>query len=375
MRSWQPLAAGLADHLAASGVLSDVGWYRAFATIPRHLFVPRFIDGQTEISRADGDEWLQAVYADEALLTAQRPTPTDAGALPTSSSSQPTIMAIMLDRIAARPGMRVLEIGTGTGYNTALLCHRLGQDAVTSIDIDPDLIRTSADRLAQLDYHPILTTGDGYAGYRPGAPYDAIIATCAINHIPPAWVQHLALGGRIVAPLVGDAGALAVLDKTAHNEVTGRIDTALAHFMPLRPDADNPLAPGESLAHTADGMAHHGTTALDPAILANPDSDLVCWLQLHLRALRLTQPDNTGLTLHTATSYACVGPQSDGGRWPVEQRGPHRIFDTVEAAIATWNLLDHPTRSRLGLSALDNRDRQYIWLDQPDSPYSWPLPL
>lgn len=93
------------------------------------------------------------------------------------------------------------------------------------VDIHSGLIEAARERLAEIGYHPCLTTGDGANGWAEHAPFDRIIATCAITHIPPAWIQQLAEDGRIVAPLdAGAAGPLLVLDKTAPDEVTGRID-------------------------------------------------------------------------------------------------------------------------------------------------------
>ncbi|MDQ3579836.1 MAG: methyltransferase domain-containing protein, partial [Actinomycetota bacterium] len=150
---WRTRAKSLADELVQSGALSDLGWYDAFATTPRHLFVPSFsVDGRRfdGAESADVDRWLDAAYRDEALLTQtsqQRPT---------SSSSQPTIMAVMLSLLEATESHRVLEIGTGTGYNAALLTRRLGTERVTSIDIDPRLVDEARGRLTDLGGSPLV---------------------------------------------------------------------------------------------------------------------------------------------------------------------------------------------------------------------------
>ncbi|MGH3722225.1 MAG: protein-L-isoaspartate O-methyltransferase family protein, partial [Pseudonocardiaceae bacterium] len=112
-----------------------------------------------------------------------------------------------------------------TGYNTALLSHRLGDRDVYSVDIHPGLIKTAREHLAEIGCHPRLSTSDGADGWAEHAPFDRILATCAITQIPPRWIRQLADGGRIVAPFdAGDAGPLLVLDKTGPDEVTGRID-------------------------------------------------------------------------------------------------------------------------------------------------------
>jgi SAM-dependent methyltransferase len=90
----------------------------------------------------------------------------------TSSSTMPSLMARMLEALDVRDGHRVLEIGTGTGYNAALLCHRLGPRNVVSIDIDPTLVAAARSRLADLGYHPTLVAGDGTTGAVQHGPYD-----------------------------------------------------------------------------------------------------------------------------------------------------------------------------------------------------------
>ena len=116
---WPTRAARLADDLAAGGWLSDPAWRAAFAAVPRHVFVPLVIDDGRVLAADDEhqrDAWLDAVYADEALLTQTADTSgIGAQSRPTSSSSRPRVMAVMLERLDVADGMRVLEIGTGTG--------------------------------------------------------------------------------------------------------------------------------------------------------------------------------------------------------------------------------------------------------------------
>lgn len=372
---WKPRATGLATQLSTKGVLNDPAWTSAFASTPRHLFTPQVIAEDGAILRTDQPRWLQAVYSDTALLT--QTVPADSGQpWPTSSSSQPAVMAVMLERLDTRIGHRVLEIGTGTGYNTALLCHRLGEGTVCSLDIHPELVATAREHLAKIGYHPCLTTADGADGWVEHAPFDRILATCAITGIPPEWIRQLADGGRIVAPLDAvSAGPLLVLDKTAPDEVTGRIDSYPAWFMPLREHPDNPLAPGQSTGFTATGMAHYGTTAIDPALLLTEDPDLALFLWLHLPGLRVAGgPPSASVVAHTtdALAEAHLTPSGDG-TWEVTQRGPRRLWDTIEHALTAFQALDRPDRTRFGVTALDDPHRQYIWLDDPNGAHSFPL--
>lgn len=389
MTDWQPRAAAYADQFAADAVIIDPTWQKVFATTPRHLFVPRYwaldeYNSPTTLISGDNpdqrDTWLDAVYSDRFLVTQWAPSTSRKGRpirVVTSSASQPCTVAVMLDRLAVQDGHTVLEIGTGTGYNAALLCARVGDDNVTSIDIDPGLVHDAAASLTACGYRPRLHTGNGATGSPRAAPFDRIIATCSVDHIPPAWVHQLAPGGRLVVPL-SFGGALAVLDKTGDHEVSGHIDSFAVYFMPLRETAHQPkpagIAPGMPDKAPLDG-SHNGHTDVDPRELDDPDVQL--WLSLHLPGVHLshTYEDNkpVGAIVYTTHDRAAAHYQATSdGLWPVTQQG-NRPWDTVEAAMRAWNRNDRPDRSRLGITA--RRDgTQHLWLDDPSSPHTWPLP-
>ncbi|MGQ0838043.1 methyltransferase domain-containing protein [Actinokineospora sp.] len=282
---------------------------------------------------------------------------------------------MMLERLAVRPGHRVLEIGTGTGYNTALLAHRLGDQAVCSIDLDPALVESARAHLAGIGLHPQLAAGDGAAGWPGGGTFNRIIATCAATAIPPAWIDQLADGGRIVAPLdAGSAGPLLVLDKTAPDEVTGIVDPYPVLFMPMRRDVDSPHGPGQEPASAAIGMPHYGTTTLDPAgLLARPELMLFLWL--HAPGLQVGGgAEHRVVVAERGAARAEVDlTPLDDGTWAVRQHGPYRLWDTVEHAVAAFDALGRPDATRLGVAALNVPGRQYVWLDNPDSDHCWPL--
>ncbi|HXW86630.1 MAG TPA: methyltransferase, FxLD system [Streptosporangiaceae bacterium] len=156
----------------------------AFATVPRHVFVP-------EIGPA-------AAYRDEALVIKCGPD-----GLPVSSSSQPAMMAIMLDQLGLQPGHRVLEIGTGSGYNAAVMSEVVGPAGeVVTIDIDAELVaRARASLLAAGTDTVTVYRADGGYGDPGGAPFDRIIVTAGAWDIAPAWLDQLVPGGRLVLPL------------------------------------------------------------------------------------------------------------------------------------------------------------------------------
>ena len=180
----QQLRNQLVNGLRGSGHVSSERVAAAFRTVPRHVFVPG-IDPER-------------AYRDEPLIIKADPR-----GVPISSSSQPAIMARMLEQLDVRPGHRVLEIGTGSGYNAALLAQLVGEaGAVMSIDIDDDLIENARVRLAESGVSLVkVGCGDGGLGWPEHAPYDRIIATVGAWDIPPAWVTQLAPDGRLVMPL------------------------------------------------------------------------------------------------------------------------------------------------------------------------------
>jgi protein-L-isoaspartate(D-aspartate) O-methyltransferase len=174
----------LVDKLVSTGCITTTQVEAAFRAVPRHLFLPGVP--------------LDTVYSDEAIPTKRLD---DGPAI--SSSSQPAIMAIMLEQLGLEPGMRVLEIGAGTGYNAALLATIVGASGqVVTIDIDEDIVANARAHLATggLDRVQVVC-GDGGFGYPGAAPFDRIILTVGAWDIAPAWQEQLKSGGRIVLPL------------------------------------------------------------------------------------------------------------------------------------------------------------------------------
>lgn len=156
----------------------------AFLAVPRHLFLP--------------DTPLDEVYADNAI-----PTHFDTDGRAISSSSQPAIMAIMLEQLDLQPGHRVLEVGAGTGYNAALMAHLVGGNGrVTAVDIDADIVAAAQEHLTAVGCANVtVVCGDGMDGYAAHAPYDRLILTVGGWEISPAWLEQLKPDGRILLPL------------------------------------------------------------------------------------------------------------------------------------------------------------------------------
>jgi len=147
--------------------------------------------------------------------------------------SQPYIVALMSELLEVKPGDKVLEVGTGSGYQAAVLAE-MGAEVFT-VEIVKELATTAEERLKRLGYGRVkVKHGDGYLGWKEQAPFDAVIVTCAVEPVPPPLLEQLKPGGRLVVPLgeAGDTQTLVVLTKDAQGKVHRR-DVAPVLFVPL----------------------------------------------------------------------------------------------------------------------------------------------
>ncbi len=174
----------LVNRLKRAELIQNPGIEAAFRVIARHWFLPG-VD-------------LERVYRNEAIVTKRQ------GEEPISSSSEPAVMAIMLEQLGLEPGQRVLEIGAGTGYNAALLAHLVGETGqVITLDLDPDTAQNARQHLVAAGFDSVqVVCGDGGLGYAAAAPYDCIILTVAAWDLLPAWLEQLKPGGRLLLPLI-----------------------------------------------------------------------------------------------------------------------------------------------------------------------------
>ena len=186
--SFEPLRARMvAEQIEGRGV-RDPAVLAAMRKVPRHRFVPESLRGQA--------------YDDH-------PLPIGAG----QTISQPYIVALMTERSRPRAGMKVLEVGTGSAYQAAVLAEIVG--TVVTIEIVPELGRSAAKTLRELGYRDVrVFVGDGFDGRPQDAPFDAIVVTAAPETIPPPLLAQLAAGGRLVIPVGSAEQELLVVTKT-----------------------------------------------------------------------------------------------------------------------------------------------------------------
>ncbi|GGL43429.1 ATP-grasp peptide maturase system methyltransferase [Planomonospora parontospora] len=381
----------LADELARRGDLRSLEWRRAVETVPREVFlgerIYRRVDAETwtrwePLAAADlgAERWLGLAYTDESWVTQldgrDGPAEPDQAAgevrgTPTSSSTMPGLVVRMLEDLRVEDGHRVLEIGTGTGYSTALMCERLGAGLVTSVEVDPGVAARARDALHRAGYRPALVVGDGLAGHPAGAPYDRAVATCAVRNIPGTWLEQVRPGGLVLATLSGwlYGSALARLTLTGPGEAEGEFLPGTVSFMPARPHAAPPpgeLPPreGERRAAVFGAEVLDEWTSLWIAQLAMPTatSVTVCYPDDEQPACCLVD--------HATGSWAWLHEVSEG-RTTVRQSGPIRIWDRIEAALGAWHEAGAPEQQAFRLRV--SGGEQVVFL--PDAPaLCWRLP-
>ncbi|OPC76433.1 hypothetical protein B4N89_47375 [Embleya scabrispora] len=360
----------LAALLEGKGVLPQ-GWQPVFERVARGEFLPDRVwpeDGDVVVDRRrDPDAWRAAVYSDRALVTQWDDGPhtgDGAGRLATSSASAPSTVAEMLFDLDAQTGMRVLEIGTGTGYSAALLAAR-GCDVV-SVEIDPELAEQARANLARAGYGDAVrvVTGDGVLGHPDAGPYDRVQVTAGVRLIPAAWIEQARAGAVIVMPWgtdysTGDCALRLVVDEDRRG-ASGSFTMATAFMKLRRQRPDRRHYGAAALPDDWTATAAASTTSLGWGdVVAGPFDPVGFVLGLCVRdCLAQPVPDGHGggtLWLYAADtglghSTAAAG-FAPGCTPHVLQSGPRRLWDEVEAAWCWWDGQGRPTVHDFGLTA------------------------
>jgi protein-L-isoaspartate O-methyltransferase len=338
---------------------------RAVAALPRDRYAPDRLfdwDGHTyqTVDRHDRPElWAQLLYLDQDTAAVTQVT----DGLPTSSLSCQAVVVDMLDSLLLEPGQRVLELGTGSGWNSALLARRAGLGRVTSIEVDPGLADAARPRLPGVE----VRIGDGARGGPADAPYDRVISTYAVDRVPWAWVEQTRPAGRIVTPW-GPLGHVALTVSDDGRSASGWVQ-GLAQFMPARAD----LVHSRDYREIRGGQDPDGERAIERNLAPLRDDQ-------HLRfALRVAAPDlrittavdrdGVSAWIHDGNaSWAALSATGDG-RVLAYQGGARRLADELEAAWDQWLGLGSPGLYEYGLTVTAHE--QYAWALDPETGPRW----
>lgn len=354
-------------------------WEQAVRAVPRHAFLPDRLwlrDGAGGYEPCDRDaepeRWWDAAYSDAPLVT-QLHTDGDGFQEPTSSASAPGTVVRMLEQAGIRDGDRVLEIGTGTGYHAGLLSHRLGEQQVTSVEVDPVLAEQARTNLKAAGLGPAVVTGDGAQGAPGRGPFDRIICTCSVRAIPPAWLAQARPGARIVTPWSTSWITYGTLTLTVAEDgtATGQFAPHGAYMVMRGQRATADLDD----IHSPEHRYEETTTELSPWDVAGADYNTQ--LAIGLRAPDIwhswdTQPDAEDAAVRlwladdAASSWASVdydGQQAATFR--VRQHGPRRLWNEIIEAHQQWTDAGRPTIEQHRLTVTpDGHDH----VDIPDQP-------
>lgn len=361
--------------LVDGGHLRSPDWVKAFREVPRDLFTPRFFCpvseddyGRFVAIRPGSPGWLEAIYGDDALVTQldgedrrwRDALNEPVTGTPSSSSSQPSLIAKMLEALDIRDGHRVLEIGTGTGYHAALLCHRLGDGNVVTMEVDPALAEAARRRLAEAGYSPHLVVGDGLAGHPEGAPYDRLVATCSVSSVPTAWLRQVRDGGVILVSLYRPLGGGPLVRLTVTGgQASGRFLPGGGGFMPARGHGVD-LAAGELLRAALRTDPDHPprTTALPLDVLDDHHAGLLAALRLRDTIRVRFTPVGGGAEqdwlLAADGSWVC----RDVSTGAVAQYG-RPLWDDLEDVWSRWVAAGSPPRSHIGLTVTATGEHRF----------------
>jgi protein-L-isoaspartate(D-aspartate) O-methyltransferase len=336
-------------------------WWTALAIVPRHGFIPDtvwvknpgYVPPLLPVHRENApDRWLELAYSDDYVVTqvddGHPKGPDLGGAMPTSSASSPAIIAVMLAALDAHPGHRVCEIGTGTGYNAALLAYRLGTEQVFTIEVDPEIAAHARRALSDTGYGEVCAvTGDGALGYPSGAPYDRVIATAAVHRIPCPWVNQIRPGGRLLLPWADSyTEALVALTVGQDGSASGTI-VGESSFMRLRQQRERrgPVAAVVNDEHPAEVS----TTELHPYwVTADHGAQLVIGQRVPQCQWRYWPYDEQSgigtlwlLDFESRSWAKLIHTTSDASEdeFRVYQDGSRRLWNEVKAAHDWW--VDH----------------------------------
>ncbi|WP_329328614.1 ATP-grasp peptide maturase system methyltransferase [Streptomyces luteogriseus] len=375
-----PLRAAMVNALAQNDVPVDPAWRAAVEAVPRHRFVPGFYlpagrrdergltTWEPVTAELDYGRWLAAAYSDTTLITQfdgeepdwQAPLVRHGGA-PTSSSTLPSLVVRMWSDAEVAEGHTLLEIGTGTGYSTALACERLDSGDVTSIEVDPRRLEAAANALYGCGYTPTLAVADGLYGYWPEARFDRVVAACSFRAVPPALLAQTRPGGKVLLTLSGwlYGYARVLLTVAGDGTAEGALLPGTVSFMAARthaaPTFGNP-------AHWAAGLpdkprtARHGPERLGAA--TEEAFHLRFLAQCGVPDAQMVTVDEVVYLVDVVSGSAATLTPLDG-EWLVREGGSVRLWERVESVLDAFDAAGRPGPEAFTLRVCDEGQR--LW--------------
>ncbi|MER7668604.1 methyltransferase domain-containing protein [Kitasatospora sp. NPDC096128] len=373
------------EQAAVRGLLRAVGealdspvpreWKEAVKAVPRHRFLPERIwleDGNGGYEpcdlQGDGGRWFEAAYSDVPIVTQVNDgeEPIDAAdAWPSSSASAPSIVVRMLRDLDVRPGMNVLEVGTGTGWNAALLAHRLGAGQVASVEIDAEVARQAWASLNAAGLNVSVICGDGARGWPRRQPYDRIVSTCSVRRVPWSWIEQTKPGGIILTPWDSPMLCWGLLKLTVERDRAQGWFGPHSAFMLMR-NQRRDLRIFRDVVRD-EHVPEESGTSLPPSRIAGDQWEARFALGLRLGDVWTAwEDDEERLWIATTDALSWAAVDRDDEHYTVWQYGPRRLWDEVETAYRWWETQGSPGPERFGLTVTP--EGQCAWLDSPDNP-------
>ncbi|MFJ9693801.1 methyltransferase domain-containing protein [Kitasatospora sp. NPDC101183] len=332
--------------------------------VPRHHFLPELIwldDGLGGYEPCDlptdHERWFEEVYSDIPIVTR-----VDEDLWPSSSASAPSVVVRMLRDLDLRPGMKVLEIGTGTGWNAALLAHRLGPGRVASVEVDSAIAWQAWANLNAAGVNVELLCGEVALGWPRLAPYDRIVSTCSVRRVPRAWIEQTGPGGVVLTPWDSPMVCWGLLKLTVQDDhAEGRFSPHSA-FMLMR-NRRRDLRIFRDVVRDDHRPDEYASTFSPHKVTGNSWEARFALGLLLPDVWTAWDPETGRLWAATTDTRSWAAIDRDHDRFTVHDHGLRHLWDEIEAAHDWWQDQGSPSPERFGLTVTETG--QHPWLDHP----------